>query len=447
VIAVAWAAAIFVRFRSPLFPPADDPASWDAYLLLGAGMLPIWHWLLRKRGLYEPRRGKSRLEETRSLIEVSTIATCILAGVTFFLRQTEVSRLVLALSWGLATSGLVAVRTTLRTSLSYLRVRGWNQRSVLLVGTRRLAHAVSESLRAHPETGFRVIGFVGPRPIPEGGEHAPWLGWLEDAARIVREQEVDHVIVALERSEPADVSKILRELERSTASIRIVPDLEGFPAAGSGIEELSGIPMMRLVESPLLGWNRVIKRGFDLFLAAGLLVVLSPLMLVIAAAIRRDSADAPILYRQRRMGLDGRLFQILKFRTMIPDAEAETGPRWAKPDDPRCTPIGRCLRRFNLDELPQLWNVLRGDMSLVGPRPERPELVRQFMRHVPSYMLRHKVKAGMTGWAQVNGWRGDSSIEKRLQHDIDYVQRWSLWFDVKILCLTLARSFRDPNAY
>jgi exopolysaccharide biosynthesis polyprenyl glycosylphosphotransferase len=410
-------------------------------------MLPVWHWLLRKRGLYEPRRGRSRLEEARFLFGVSTIATCILAGATFFLRQTEVSRLVLILSWGFAIVGLVAVRATLRAALNQLRVRGWNQRSVLLVGTGGLARTVSQRLMTHPETGFRVIGFVGPRPIPQGHGSAPWLGWLEDAARIIQERDVDHVIIALERSEPADLGKILRELERTTASIRIAPDLQGFPTVRSGTEELSGIPMIRLVESPLLGWNRVIKGGFDLLVSAVLLVVLAPLLIAVAAAVRRDSPDAPVLYGQLRMGLDGRIFRILKFRTMVPDAEAQTGPRWTEPSDPRCTPVGRWLRRFNLDELPQLWNVLRGDMSLVGPRPERPELVKQFMGQLPSYMLRHRIKAGMTGWAQVNGWRGNTSIEQRLQHDIDYVQRWSVWLDLKILCLTLLRSFRDPNAY
>jgi exopolysaccharide biosynthesis polyprenyl glycosylphosphotransferase len=197
----------------------------------------------------------------------------------------------------------------------------------------------------------------------------------------------------------------------------------------------------------MVGWSSVVKRCFDLVFAGPLVVLLSPVLIAIAILIRRDSPDAPVLYRQVRMGLDGRLFQILRFRTMIPDAEAGTGPQWTQPNDPRRTRIGRFLRRFNLDELPQLWNVLCGDMSLVGPRPERPELVEQFRRELPAYMLRHKVKAGMTGWAQVHGWRGDTPIENRLQYDMDYVQRWSVRLDLRILGLTLLRSFRDPNAY
>ena len=375
------------------------------------------------------------------------MATAILVGVTLFLGQAEVSGLVLVLSWGLAAGALVATRATLRSVLIQLRLRGRNQRTVLIAGTGKLARGVWERFRAHPEAGFHVIGFVGPYQASLGGEAPPVLGTPEEIAAIVEDNQVDQVVVALGRAEPADPIKIIHELQRTVASVRIVPDLEGLPAVRPGIEEFGGIPMIRLVESPLVGWNSVAKRCFDLALAGLLGVILSPVFIAIAALIRRDSLDAPVLYRQVRMGLDGRLFQILKFRTMISDAEAETEPRWTQPNDPRCTRIGRILRRFNLDELPQLWNVLRGDMSLVGPRPERPELVAQFRRKLPAYMLRHKVKAGMTGWAQVNGWRGDTPIEKRLEYDIDYLQRWSLWLDLKILALTVVRSFRDPNAY
>jgi exopolysaccharide biosynthesis polyprenyl glycosylphosphotransferase len=204
--------------------------------------------------------------------------------------------------------------------------------------------------------------------------------------------------------------------------------------------------MIRLVESPLVGWSQVHKRVFDISVATCGLILAAPLMAAIALAIRWTSPNGPVLFRQGRMGLDGRLFTMLKFRTMVPDAEAETGPVWAVRNDPRRTGVGALLRRLNLDELPQLWNVVRGEMSLVGPRPERPEFIRDFRTRIPGYMLRHKMKAGMTGLAQINGCRGNTSIEKRLEHDIDYAQRWSLLLDLKIIALTLIH-FRDPNAY
>ena len=225
-----------------------------------------------------------------------------------------------------------------------------------------------------------------------------------------------------------------------------MPDLVGLPTVQSGVEDLEGLPMIRVVESPLVGWNQVLKRSFDISVASVGLLLLAPVLGIIALAIKLTSSG-PVLYWQRRMSVDGDLFQMAKFRSMRVGAESETGAVWAQPNDERRTAVGRLLRASNLDELPQLWNVLRGEMSLVGPRPERPEFIRQFRTQLPGYMLRHKVRSGMTGWAQVNGCRGNTSIEERLRYDMEYIQRWSLLFDLKILALTLTRGFGDPNAY
>ncbi|HYE89777.1 MAG TPA: exopolysaccharide biosynthesis polyprenyl glycosylphosphotransferase, partial [Terriglobales bacterium] len=237
---------------------------------------------------------------------------------------------------------------------------------------------------------------------------------------------------------------ILADIGDDLVTIHLVPDVFGLATLRGGIEEFEAIPFIHLRESPLYGWNRVLKRAFDLVVGGVCLLVAAPAMLGIALAVR-VSSPGPVLLRQERMGLDGRRFELLKFRTMRVDAEAATGPVWARADDDRRTPVGGLLRRFNLDELPQLVNVLRGEMSLVGPRPERPVFVEDFRRRIPGYMLRHKVKAGMTGWAQVNGWRGDTSLEKRIEYDLYYIERWSLAFDVKILVQTLYRGF--TNAY
>ncbi len=426
---------------------ASEPPPLRPYLLLGAGALPLWHFLLRQRGLYRPRRGQSRLMEARLLIEVSTLATLIVAATTFFSGTPGVSRFTLVVFWALATGGLVVLRATIRATLAELRRRGLNQRNVVIVGTGATGRAVWERLQADSDAGFTVVGCVDESRLGRATGAPPVIGGIADLGRIVAERRIDQVVVALDRTGPIDATKVLGELEKTTASVWLVPDLQGLPTLHSGIEDFDGIPVIRLIESPLLGWNQLCKRTFDLLVAPALLVGLAPLFLALALAIRWRSPGGPVLYRQERVGLDGRVFRIIKFRTMKPGAEEETGPRWAQRDDPRCTPIGRVLRRLNLDELPQLWNVVRGDMSLVGPRPERPEFVQRFRDHVPGYMLRHKVKAGMTGWAQVRGWRGDTSIEKRLECDLEYVRRWSLKLDLKILFLTLSRSFRDPNAY
>jgi Undecaprenyl-phosphate glucose phosphotransferase len=446
VVLTAWGTACFLRFHTPIF---GGPALFDAraYVIAGLGMLPVWFLLIRARGLYEPRRGVSRWLEAREIVAVGSIASLGLAAAPFFWREIELSRVVVGIFWVLSTGGLVAFRATLREVLARARGYGFNQRRVLIVGTGVLAGEVYRRFVDHRETGFRVVGFVG---APEmGGPRIgpPLLGSFQDVARVVEEKHIDQLVVAVDRSDPVDPIKLLHELHQTTTAVRIVPDLRGLPNVQAGIEEFDGLPMIRLIESPLLGWNRVRKRALDVAVASIGLVAISPLLAGIAAAIRLTAPGGSVLYRQKRMGLDGRLFWILKFRTMVPNAEAETGPRWAEPDDPRRTRLGAFLRRWNLDELPQLVNVLRGEMSLVGPRPERPEFIEKFRAQLPEYMLRHKMKAGMTGWAQINGWRGQTSIEKRLEHDIEYARRWSLRLDVKIIALTFFRNFRDPNAY
>jgi exopolysaccharide biosynthesis polyprenyl glycosylphosphotransferase len=418
------------------------------YVIVGLGVLPLWYILLWHRGLYEPRRGLSRRgDESRKLVEVSTLGTLVVASGTFFWREVLISRLVLLLFWLLSSGGLVLFRATLRKGLAELRKRGFNTRNVLIVGTGTLARAVYERFRDDPETGFQVIGFLGPSVTGLGDHTPPNLGSFVALHEVVSHHQVDQVVIALDRGDPADPIKMLHDLHDTTAAVRLVPDLLGLRTLQAGIEDFADLPMIRLVESPLVGWSQLLKHAFDFSVASLGLVLISPLLAAIALGIRWTSPGGGVLYQQERMGLDGRLFSMLKFRTMVPNAEAETGARWAERDDPRRTRFGALLRTLSLDELPQLWNVVRGEMSLVGPRPERPEFIREFRKQIPGYMLRHKMKAGMTGWAQINGCRGNTSIEKRLEYDIDYARRWSLLFDLKILALTFFRLFRDPNAY
>jgi Undecaprenyl-phosphate glucose phosphotransferase len=289
---------------------------------------------------------------------------------------------------------------------------------------------------------------VDDRPEKRGSEYnsVSVLGTTADAARIVDERGVDTVFLALPLEAHRTMLAVLKDVGRTVADVRVVPDLLQHITFRAGVEDLDGLPVVHLTQVPLTGWMSLVKRTLDLGISASALLVLSPLLGAIAAAIRL-SDRGPVLYRQRRMGLDGRPFDILKFRSMVVSAEEESGPTWASPEDPRRTRLGRFLRAWSLDELPQLWNVLRGEMSLVGPRPERPEFVREFKEKFPQYMLRHRVRAGITGWAQVHGWRGNTSLSKRIEYDLYYIENWSLSLDIKILWMTLRHGLRHRNAY
>ena len=274
----------------------------------------------------------------------------------------------------------------------------------------------------------------------------PLLGSLTDAEQILKQEHIDQLYVALPLDQHVNMLKLIEISNRECVDVKVIPDFLQFITLRARLEELDGIPLINVNDVPLRGFNSAIKRVVDIGCSSAALALLSGPMAIIAAAIRLSS-DGPILYRQERMGLDGQPFELLKFRSMYQDAESESGPVWASENDPRRTVTGKVLRRFSLDELPQLWNVLMGDMSLVGPRPERPFFVEQFKDRVPQYMLRHKVKSGITGWAQVNGWRGNTSIEKRIEYDLYYIENWSVVLDFKIMWLTIVHLSFHRHAY
>ena len=445
-VGACWLAAYGLRFYvvgpplvTPEVPPLGD------YLLQLVPILLVWGVAFHAFGLYRPRRLGSRLGEWVDVAKASTLGVLVLIAVmTFFFRGYEYSRVVIVYFWALSIVVLSLWRATFREGLRLLRRRGLNRRRALVVGGGDPVAEIVGALRRRPDVGVQIVGLVGERP--EGPPPVPWLGKLEELRAVLDREPVDLVFVALPQAEYGRLPTVLAEIGDDPVTINLVPDVYGLATLRGGVEEFEGVPLIHLRESPLHGWNRVLKRATDLVLGGAGLVLAAPLMLVIAAAVRATS-PGPVLLRQERMGLDGRAFRMLKFRTMRADAEAETGPVWATPDDPRRTRLGAWLRRLSLDELPQLVNVLRGERSLVGPRPERPVFVEEFRRRFPGYMLRHKVKAGMTGWAQVNGWRGNTSLEKRLEYDLYYIERWSLAFDLKILLLTLWRGFAGKNAY
>jgi len=317
-----------------------------------------------------------------------------------------------------------------------------------LVGSGESAASLAERLSKLQASGILLEGVVTPNPEkPDVFPKAvPHLGPLDSLAHVIVQHRIDQVFLALAPDEQQLLPNLQSQLSRHWVDVRIVPDLGNFRTLHTEVENIEGLPVVTVVQSPLEGWNRVLKRTLDLIGALAALLIFGPLMLLLALLVRLSS-PGPILYRQERMGLDGRVFFALKFRSMRVDAEASSGAVWAKAGDDRTTPLGRWLRRLSLDELPQFFNVLRGEMSLVGPRPERPVFIDRFKTQIPDYMLRHKVKAGITGWAQINGWRGNTSLEKRIECDLYYIENWSLWLDLKILALTPFKGFIHQNAY
>jgi Undecaprenyl-phosphate glucose phosphotransferase len=445
-IAGCWVLSYYLRFYLSPVPVYRGIPPLGPYLYLLGPIVVVWAVAFRAFDLYRPRRLGSRLSEWVDIAKASTLGSLVLvAMMAFFFRSFEFSRLVILYFWVLSIVSVSFSRAVFREGLRVARRRGYNLRHAVIVGSGELAESVIGRLRFRPDVGIQVLGVVS--DDKEGvGPQTKWLGGYADLRAVLDSHPVDHVILAMPHDDIGRLPTLIGEIGDDPVAIHVVPDIIRFASLRGGVEEFEGVPFIHLRESPLQGWNRILKRIFDLAFGGLALVVAAPVMALVALGIRLTS-PGPILYRQERMGLDGQRFWMLKFRTMPMDAEARTGPVWAKPDDPRRTGLGAVLRRFSLDELPQLFNVLRGEMSLVGPRPERPVFVEEFRRKIPGYMLRHKVKAGITGWAQVNGWRGQTSLERRIEYDLDYIERWSLAFDLKILWITLVRVFRGQNAY
>ena len=457
----AFVLAYILRFHvlTTVVPATKGVPPFEQYL----NMLPFIGIIVpaafHVQGLYRLRRGRSRVDDFFAVF-VGTILAVILGlfGTLYYqaywlpeeLKDQgiyEVSQLGWALFVTINIAFAYGSREVIREALEQRWKAGIGLKRVLIAGASDLGKMVADKVLQHREFGFKVVGFLDDRASGDhiGYRGLPLLGTLSEADEIIRQERIDHVYVALPLEEHVKMLGIVEATNREGVEVHVVPDLLQFIALRARLENLDGVPIISLNDVPLRGFNSVLKRAIDFGISATALLGLSVPFAVIAALIKYSS-EGPVFYRQERMGLDGKAFEVLKFRSMYPGAEDATGPIWARDNDPRCTPVGKWLRRLDLDELPQLWNVLRGDMSIVGPRPERPYFVEQFRHRIPQYMLRHKVKAGITGWAQVNGWRGNTSLEKRIEYDLYYIENWSVGLDIKIMCLTVLRGLQK-HAY
>jgi exopolysaccharide biosynthesis polyprenyl glycosylphosphotransferase len=437
----SWLAAYHIRFYAGIPAPLGIP-DFGAYGLTLGLILPLWWLVFRARGLYGPRRTGSVLAEVGQVFVAVTSVVVIVVALTFFARKYFFSRGVLLLFYGISFVSVAGFRVASRKVIRELHRRGHSLSTVVVAGSGRLAEQVIDRIHQHPEAGLRVVGVLADERHVKRVHGVPVLGRYDQLKQILQLCAASQVILALPREESHHAERLLADLEDEVVDVRLVPDLMHVLTLRASVEDFGGLPVIGLRETPLVGWAAIQKRVFDVAAATLVLLIAAPLMAVIAVAVVATSGR-PVFYRQERMGLDGRVFQMLKFRTMVPDAEKH-GPVWARAGDTRTTRVGDFLRRTGLDELPQLWNVLLGDMSLVGPRPERPIFIEQFRREVPGYMLRHKVKAGLTGWAQVHRWRGDTSLQERIEHDLYYIQNWSLGLDLRILFMTVWRSRLPP---
>lgn len=452
-------AAYWLRFETGLISAPKGQPPLEPYLQLAPFvglLLPLGLWL---QGAYRHERIRSRVDDFFAVLIGGLIAVVLgLAGTLVFqayfvppeLKDRgvyEVSRAVWALFLALCAAFAYASRATVRSALEHQWREGRGLKRILVAGTGDVARHIVDKVLHHREFGYLVVGFVDDQAGGRQGYRGlPRLGTLSDTGDILRREQIDELYVALSLDEHVKMLELIEVANREFVDVKVVPDLMQVIALRARLEELDGVPVISINDVPLRGLSSLVKRAIDVGVATVALGFLSLPFAVIAAFIKATS-PGPVFYRQERMGLDGRPFRVYKFRSMLEDAERETGPVWTRKDDPRRTPVGRVLRQLSLDELPQLWNVIRGDMSLVGPRPERPFFVEQFRQRVPQYMLRHKVRSGLTGWAQVNGWRGDTSIEKRIEYDLYYIENWSVALDFKIMWLTVLRVFFHRHAY
>ena len=445
-VGATWVIAYYLRFEIfaawpiplPEWEPVDRYLAFVPWILISAA-LTFW-----ASGLYVPDRAQRWTRLIRSVGKAVGLALLITMAFVTLYRNFYVSRLTILIFAVLAPASIITLRIGLYLSARRARRQGQGMRRVLIVGAGIAGRRLQRSFDKYPWMGFKVLGFLDDHKTDE----PDILGTTDEVATIVdsAEEPIDYVYIALPLKAADRIEQLVSILSTRLVHVCLVPDLLQLDIINSRITDVDGLPVLHIIDEAPMDFRRFVKRVIDVLFSILILIALSPILLIISILVKLSS-PGPILYRQERMSLNGQCFDMLKFRSMPVTAEAKTGPAWNTKDDNRATPIGKFIRRTSLDELPQFINVLKGDMSVVGPRPERPVFIKEFKERIPRYMLRHKMKAGITGWAQVNGWRGNTSLTERIRHDLYYIQNWSLLLDVKIILMTVWKGFINRNAY
>ena len=418
----------YLRFKSGLF--VQDAGVLPAKTYFSALFLIIPGYLLLYSifQLYMPRRVKSYRKELMDIIRANGIGFMIFILVLYFIKQEHFSRQMLCIFFFINISLEFASRYLLRTILWKMRKQGLNQKHILMIGESQMAEQYMDRLRENPKWGYQVFAHLKDE---------------EKLERILEGNELDEVVIALRAEDYGKLERIVDVCEKAGVHTKMIPDFGNVISTRPYIEDVQGIPVIHVRRVPLnIMRNRVAKRAVDLIGATVAIILFSPVMLLTVLVVALTE-EGSVIYRQERVGLHNQVFYMYKFRSMIMQDEEKEKAEWSTRNDPRITPVGKLIRRTSIDELPQLFNVLKGEMSLVGPRPERPQFVQKFRDEIPRYMVKHQVRPGMTGWAQINGYRGDTSIEKRIEYDLYYIENWTMVFDMKILILTIFKGFFD----
>jgi exopolysaccharide biosynthesis polyprenyl glycosylphosphotransferase len=447
-VLAAVAIAYEYRFHVDRIPiPGSEPPAFVAYAAAAPVLALVFVATFAASGVYRIRRGRPLLDEVFSIIGATALAGLITLALMSLYRTFSYSRLLLLYMVIVALVLITVNRLILRRIVTVQQRHGVGTDRVLVVGTGAGSELLLHRMTMFPEYGYTVCGVLDDLLEPGttfAGSQV--VGRIAELPAHVKQQQIDQVFLALPGASHERMLHLIKTCDDLHVDFRMLPDVFEIITTRVSADVVDGIPLVGVRRSQVEGLGLLMKRAFDLVVSLVLLLVLSPLWLLLAVAIA-SSRTGPILYRQDRVGRAGRIFTLLKFRSMILDAEAETGPVFATPDDSRRTLVGRFMRRFSLDELPQLINIVRGEMSLVGPRPERPFFVERFGAEIPRYLERHQVRPGVTGWAQVNDLRGSTSIADRTIYDIYYIENWTLSFDIKIILLTIGRIFLHTHAY
>ncbi len=448
VMLLCYAVAWFIRFKTGIFPQDLWVLSLRGYMKLLVYILPGFLLLYYMYKLYEPKRVLGRRLEAWRILQANGIGVMVLIVVLYVTKQIDVSRRMLAVFAVLNVCLTIIERNLIRLFLRNIRKKGYNLKQILLVGYSNATEGYIDRILQNPEWGYEIRGILDDhKEIGYQYRGIKVIGWLADLDIILPQSHLDEIVITLGLNEYTKLGMLVNKCEKSGVHTKFIPDYNNIIPTKPYTEDILGLPVINIRHVPLTNWlNRFVKRTVDIFGALVAIVLFSPIMIIVSIIIKMTDSG-PLIYKQERVGLKNEPFYMYKFRSMVVQKEADEKTKWTVKDDPRVTPIGRFMRSTSIDELPQLFNILKGDMSLVGPRPERPQFVEKFKEEIPRYMIKHQVRPGLTGWAQVNGFRGDTSIRKRIEYDLYYIENWTLGFDFKIILLTFFKGFINKNAY
>lgn len=446
-IVISYLFAYFLKFESGLLL-YDEGLDVRTYMTALYFLVPGYLILYYQMDLYNTRRASGRKRELLNVIKANTVGALIFMMVLYLINQPDFSRQMIFIFWGVCIFIETAVRNGMRMLMMFWWKRGYNIKYVLLIGYSGSAESYINKVLLNPQWGYVIRGILDDN-VERGTEYkgVKVLGTIDNLPLILPENKLDEIAITLPLGQYGRLKEIVGQCEKSGVHTKFIPDYAGVIPDRPYTEDIQGLPVINIRRVPLTNTlNSVAKRAVDIVGSVFGIIISSPIMIVSAILIKATS-DGPVIFAQERVGLHNKTFRMYKFRTMIEQTEEEEAAGWTTRDDPRVTKVGRFLRRTSLDELPQLFNILFGQMSLVGPRPERPQFVEKFREEIPRYMIKHQVRPGLTGWAQVNGLRGDTSIEERIVYDLYYIENWTMELDIKIILLTIFRGFINKNAY